>query len=100
MGSKKGFSYEIEYTKAAEKFFVKHENIREKYEDSIKVFLTGDNPQKVDIKRIKAKRSEYYRIRLGEYRVVFAIINKIIVVVTTLAAGSRGDIYKKMDGIK
>lgn len=100
MGSKKGFSYEIEYTRSAEKFFIKHEKIREKYEESIKEFLTGDAPEKIDIKRIKGKRSEYFRMRIGEYRVVFAVINNIIVVVTTLAAGPRGDIYKKIDGIK
>ena len=31
-----GFSYDIQYTKAAEKFFRKHEDIRTEYESSIK----------------------------------------------------------------
>ena len=48
-----GFSYDIQYTKAAEKFFRKHEDV------------------------------------------VYTISNGTIVVVSTLLAGSRGDVYKK-----
>jgi mRNA interferase RelE/StbE len=50
------------------------------------------------VKRIKGKRNDYFRIRLGDYRIVYAIINKKIVVINTLLAGSRGDVYKKMGG--
>ena len=95
-----GFSYDIQYTKAAEKFFRKHEDIRTEYESSIKALMVGEFPEKVDVKRIKGKHSNYYRIRLGGYRVVYTIINGTIVVVSTLLAGSRGDIYKKMSGLK
>lgn len=94
------FSYEIEYTKNADKFFVKHEDVREQYEDAIRELLVGDHPEKVDVKRIKGKRSNYYRIRLGDNRVVYTIINEKIVVITTLLAGPRGDVYKKMNGLK
>jgi len=100
MSSSTNRPYEIQYTKAAEKFFVAHENIREQYENAIKTLLEGEHPQSVDLKRIQGKRSVYYRIRLGEYRVVYAIINGKIVVITTLLAGTRGDIYKKMSGLK
>jgi len=31
---------------------------------------------------------------------VYTIINGTIVVVSTLLAGSRGDVYKKMSGLK
>ena len=70
-----GFSYDIQYTKAAEKFFRKHEDIRTEYESSIKELMVGEFPEKVDVKRIKGKHSNYYRIRLGGYRVVYTIIN-------------------------
>ena len=56
--------------------------------------------KKIDVKRIKGKRNDYYRIRIGEYRVIYAIINDKIVVVNTILAGARGDIYKKMGGLK
>ena len=95
-----GFSYEIQYTKAADKFLKSHEDIREQYEDAIKELLIGEHPEKVDVKRIKGKRNDYFRIRLGNYRVVYAVINGVIVVITTLLAGPRGDVYKKMTGLK
>ena len=77
------FHYEIQYTKAADKFMRNHEDIRSQYEAAIRELLLG-----------------YYRIRLGDYRVVYAVINGKIVVITTLLAGSRGDVYKKMSGLK
>ena len=96
----KGFSYEIQYTRAAEKFFASHEPVRSRYEAAVRELLVGEHPEKVDVKRIKGKRNDYFRIRLGEYRVVYAVINGKIVVVCTLLAGPRGDVYKKMDGLK
>ena len=88
-----GFSYDIRYTKVAEKFFRAHEA-------AIRELLVGEHPEKVDIKKIKGKRSDYYRIRLGDYRVVYALINGAIVVVNTILAGASGDVYKKMSGWK
>lgn len=100
MRTKKQFEYEIQYTKAADKFLKTHEDIREQYEDAIKELLVGDHPEKVDVKRIRGKRNDYYRIKLGGYRVVYAIINGKIVVINTMLAGPRGDVYKKMSGLK
>ena len=94
------FSYDIRYTKVAEKFFKAHEDVRDQYEAAIRELLIGDHPVKVDIKKIKGKRNYYYRIRLGDYRVVYALINGTIVVVNTILAGARGDVYKKMGGMK
>ena len=99
MDKKASFNYEIQYTKAADKFLKIHEDVREQYEDAIKELLVGDHPEMVDVKRIKGKRNDYFRIRLGGYRVVYAIINGKIVVICTLLAGSRGDVYKKMSGL-
>ena len=74
--------------------------MREQYKAAIKELLAGDHPETVDAKRIQGKRNDYYRISLGEYRVVYAIINGKIVVICTLLAGVRGDVYKKMNGLK
>ena len=92
--------YEIQYTKAADKFFKVHEDVRTQYEDAIKELLLGTHPETIDVKRIKGKRSVYFRIRLGNCRVVYAVINGKIVVITIILAGPRGDVYKKMDGLK
>ncbi len=94
------FSYSIQYAKAADKFFKEHESIRNQYEDAIRELLVGEHPESVDVKRIKGKKNEYYRIKLRGYRIVYTVINNIVVVVNTLLAGPRGDIYKKMSGVK
>lgn len=94
------FIYEVQYTKVADKFFKTHEDVRYQYEDAIKELLVGKHPEKVDVKRIKGKHNDYYRIKLGSFRVVYTVINGKIVVINTLLAGPRGDVYKKMSGLK
>ena len=64
-------SYEIRYTKAADKFFKTHESVRTQYVDALRELMAGEHPEKVDVKRIQGKRNAYYRIRLGNYRVVY-----------------------------
>lgn len=92
MDQLKKTSYEIQYTKAADKFLNSHEEIRLQYENAIKELFVGSHPERVDVKKIKGKRNDYYRIRLSGYRVVYAIINGKIIVISTLLAGSRGDV--------
>ena len=93
-------NYSIDYAKAAEKFLCKHEDVRTQFEEDIEELLIGDNPEKVDVKRIKGKRGVYYRIVIGGYRVVYTVINGRVVVINVILAGSRGDVYKKMKGLK
>jgi mRNA interferase RelE/StbE len=99
MSKKISIEYEIQYTKKAEKFFKKHEKVREQYELSIQRLITDDHPEEIDVKKISGKMNEYFRIRLGNYRVIYAVINKRIVVINTLLAGERGDVYKKMTNL-
>lgn len=91
-------NYKIRYTKAAEKFFQKHEDVREQYKQELEKLLSGESG--VDVKRIQGKRNNYFRIRVGQWRVIYTIINGEIVIIDTILAGSRGDVYKKMMGIK
>ena len=100
MAKQGGFTYEIQYTKAADKFFKTHEEVRDQYEDAIMDLMVGDHPEKVDVKRVKGKHNDYFRIRIGGYRVVYAVINGKIVVISTILAGPRGDVYKRMSGLK
>jgi mRNA interferase RelE/StbE len=88
MSKKISTEYEIQYTKKAEKFFKKHEKVREQYELSIQRLITADHPEEIDVKKISGKMNEYFRIRLGNYRVIYAVINKRIVVINTVAGGS------------
>jgi mRNA interferase RelE/StbE len=100
MKQREKIEYEIQYTKAADKFLKIHEDIRTQYEDAIRELLVGEHLEKVDVKRIKGKHNDYFRIRLGGYRIVYAVINGKIVVITTILAGARDDVYKKMSGLK
>ena len=59
MSNKESFLYDIQYTKAVDKFFQNHEDIRRQYEESIKELLTGEHPEKVDVNRIKGKKNDY-----------------------------------------
>ena len=76
--------YVIQYTKAADKYLKNHEDLRSQYEDALRELIAGDHPEKIDVKRIQGKRNAYFRIRLGNYRVVYTIIQNKIVVICTL----------------
>lgn len=100
MGQGEAFRYEIQYTSAADRFFKKHETVRSQYEDAIRELLLGEHPERVDVKRIRGKRQDCPRVRLANYRVVYADINGRIVVIQTQLADPRGEIYKKMSGFQ
>lgn len=70
------------------------------YQSATNVFCNNSIKSKIDVKKIKCKRCDYYRIRLGDYRVVYTVINSKIVVDDTILARSRDDVYKKMSGLK
>lgn len=100
MGQRKKTFYEISYTKEADKFLRKHEDVRNQYENAIYELMFGEHPETIDVKRIKGKRNNYYRIRVGNVRIIYAIIHEKIIVIRTLLAGERGDVYKKMTGLQ
>lgn len=100
MDNMEDFKYEIHYTKVADKFFASHENVRVQYKTAIKELLVGEHPENIDVKRIKGEKNDYYRIKLGNYRVVYTIVKNKIVVIKTMLAGARNDVYKKMGWLK
>jgi len=55
-----------------------------------KVEELADNPFSKDIKRLKG--SEYFRLRVGDYRVIFSIEGNLI---TILMVGHRKNIYDR-----
>ena len=84
MAKNSSFSYEIQYTKAADKFFKTHEDVRSEYKESLKELLVGDHPERVDVKKIRGKKNDYYRIKLGAHRVIYTVINGKVVVIKTI----------------
>ena len=49
-------------------------------------------PQTGDIKPLKGYKN-YYRLRVGDYHIIYTIENSILTVVVT-HAGNRGEVYK------
>lgn len=97
---RKFFPYEIEYKKPAEKFFRKHEDVRKEYINLLWEIYCGEHPEKVDLKTIKGKKGTYYRLRIGDWRVIYMIDGDKMIIINTLMAGSRGDIYKRLGGLR
>ncbi len=100
MNGNDNLSFIIHYTKAAEKFMRTHEDVRKAYHSALEELLFGEHPEQIDVKRLAGKKNDYYRIRIGNWRIVYTVINGEIVVITTVLAGARGDVYKKMGGLK
>lgn len=91
---------EVEYAKEADKFFKQHEKVRKTFKENIEKRIRRDHPESVDVKRLQGKQGVYYRMRIGGYRVIYTVTDGEIVVVYALYAGSRGDIYKGISGLK
>lgn len=48
-----------------------------------------------DIKKLQGKKSSgYYRLRVGEYRIIYTVDNGKLVI-TVIDAGNRGQIYNR-----
>ena len=77
-----------------------HEDLRELYEEAMKEFYTGEYPERINVKILQGKKGEYFRLRLGKWRILYTTIKDSIFVINTIRAGSRGDIYKKLGGLK
>ncbi|MFZ6025672.1 MAG: type II toxin-antitoxin system RelE family toxin [Bacteroidota bacterium] len=83
-------SYFLAFSKQALKEL---ENINEPFYSKIKkaIFSLTENPRPVGYKKLKGRNG--YRIRMGDYRVIYEIFDtELIVDIITL--GHRKDIYK------
>lgn len=83
--------YTIVVEKRAEKFIMKLP--RQEKEKVLRAIY--QLPEGNDIKELKGKKNMgLYRLRLGNYRIIYRLDNgKLIVCV--IDAGNRGDIYKR-----
>ena len=74
--------------------FIEKRNSKEKSKIDIKLKLLQENPYptngKLDVKKLK--NSNFYRLRINDYRLVYEIIDDKLVILM-LDANNRGDIY-------
>lgn len=82
----------FDYYKQADKFFKKHEDIREKFENNIKSVYSGN--KNVNIKLMQGTKETIYRMKIADYRVIFKVVDGQIIIINTILAGNRGEIYK------
>jgi mRNA interferase RelE/StbE len=55
----------------------------------------SNNPRPDGCTKLKGKRNDYYRIRVGNYRVIYSIQDEILLVLVVLV-GHRKEIYKNL----
>ncbi len=91
----KNTKIEIEYSKNANVFFETHPDLKDKFIAKLKAFYKGD--KNVDIKILKGIIPRQYRMRIGNYRIIFNVTKKIVNVysIFVVKADSRGNAYKK-----
>ena len=61
-----------------------------------KIDALAENPRPVGAKKLaKVGRGDLYRVRAGDYRVIYRLQDKIVTV-TVIKIGHRGDVYRKL----
>jgi mRNA interferase RelE/StbE len=82
--------YTVEITSSAQRQFKK---LSEAIQEQLipKILSLEETPRPIGIKKLQA--FDYYRIRLGDYRVVYSIKDKIRLI-KILDLGHRKDIYR------
>jgi mRNA interferase RelE/StbE len=57
------------------------------------IFKLADTPRPAGCKKLKGKRKDFWRIRIGDYRVIYTIDNEIKII-DIQKVGHRQDIYE------
>lgn len=82
--------YCIEFSPAARKTFLKlPQQLQQRIAHKINLLIT--NPRPPDCKKLQ--NSENYRIRIGEWRVIYRVEDNILLI-TLLKIGHRREIYR------
>ena len=88
--------YKVKYAKPAEKIIKKNKAIGIRFFKAFAEIAEDREKMKAfDVKKFRsAKYDDIFRLRIGEYRAVFRIVEDVLLVYV-FAIGARGDIYKK-----
>lgn len=84
-------SYKVEFTKSAKKALDRIPNtVRNQL--AVKIYSLKDDPRPDGCKKLKGEK-DLYRIRVGNYRVVYLIQDGRLIVVV-VKVGHRRDVYR------
>ena len=86
--------YKIEFDKRVKKDF---KSINPNDAKNIKnaIATLANNPRPSTCKKLKGKTLDFYRLRVGNYRVIYSIQDNILRIIV-VRVGHRSDIYKKL----
>ena len=85
--------YRIEFVRSARKEFVKlPKQIQSKVVSALELLATNPFSELIKFKKIKGA-ADLYRIRIGDYRIIYAIQNEVLKVVV-IKIGHRKEVYR------
>lgn len=88
-------SYSVSLTKSARKELDKlSERVQERIADLLKMLAINPFSELLQVKKLKGER-DLYRARVGDYRVVYCVINSEVHVVV-IKIGHRKDVYREL----
>lgn len=89
-------SYRVEFTtKAMGSLSVLPKNIQLRLADQIT--LLADDPRPIGARKIKGQ-DDCYRIRQGDYRIIYAVLDDQLFVLI-VRAGHRKDVYERIESV-
>lgn len=84
--------YTVEFVKSAEKEFLKlPRKIRDRFAEALKLLSISPFSELLKIKKLKGT-DDVYRIRVGEYRLIYEI-KKDRLIVLVIKIGHRREVY-------
>lgn len=86
--------YEIQFDRRVKKDF-KSIMTQEVARIKAAIAALADNPRPLGCTKLIGKDREYFRIRVGNYRVIYTVEDKVLVIVV-VRVGHRRDVYKNL----
>ncbi|MBK9214917.1 MAG: type II toxin-antitoxin system RelE/ParE family toxin [Chloracidobacterium sp.] len=86
--------YTVEFVKSAEKEFLKlPKKIRDRFVEALKLLAISPFSELLKIKKLKGT-DDAYRIRIGEYRLIYKIEQDVLTVLV-IKVGHRREVYRR-----
>lgn len=88
-------SYRVEFTKSAAREFSRlAKSLQAKISEALEVLVRNPYSDLLRVKRLRGAEA-LYRIRIGDYRVIYDIRPSILTVVV-IKVGHRGEVYRRL----
>lgn len=84
--------YQVEFSKQAEKQF---KDLPQQIQNrlQLRIDALGENPRPTGVKKLEGAENQY-RIRLGDYRLVYQIQDAILLIIL-VRIGHRSEVYRR-----